>query len=122
MRNIFFIFLTAALFNGCAVNQIENIFQKKEQKTQTATQRCEKDFTAVTITAYREGNKYFADIKTLDGEKKHLPLIVMNKNFKKRIYEECFISPAAWLMITQPTRFRFFIDKNEIFQYKMNKK
>ncbi len=122
MKKTFFTLTIILLLGGCAVNQIPNMFQKEKVETKQENPKCEKDFTAVTITAYKEGKNYFADLKTIDGERKHLPLKVTNQNFKKRIYEECFISPAAWLMVTQPDRFKFFIDKNDIFQYKMNKK
>ncbi len=126
MKNALLTVFLSIFLGGCAVSQLPNVFKEEKKENETAQKprslKCNENFTALTITAYKEGGKYFADLKSPDGERKHLPLKVKNGNFKKRIYEECFIAPAAWLMVTQPGRFKFFIDKNGIFQYEMNKK
>ena len=135
MKNLIVYISILFLFLGCALQDQVNLLLPKEdrvivknnqehsvekEKRRDLKTNCKKDFTEVTIDTYQENSgRYFFDISSFEGRRDRIPLNVYRKNkFKPEEFKKCFISPAAWLIITQPERFEFFIDKDGDFRYK----
>ena len=134
MKNLIIYISVLFLFAGCALqNQVslllpteEKVVQKenknitvKKVKKKKRVSNCKKDFTEVSIKTYRESNRnYYFDISSFEGRRDRISLRILNPHkFKTKEFKKCFISPAAWLMITQPERFEFYIDKEGDFKY-----
>jgi len=128
MKIVTYSFLLAIFFTGCQNVNLPNVskfFKKENPKTPRKTAKinpCQKDFTLMNIHLYKTNKGYFVDLSSHEGSKKHIPLKVLNKEeFKETYSSQCFISPAAWLMITQPKRFLFYSDTPGVLQYKVLK-
>ncbi len=124
MKLITYITILTIFLTGCqnvTLPKINKIFNKNAN--QKEKQMCKKNFTLMKIELYKEKDKYFVDLSSKEGSKKHIPLKVLDKaNFKAKKQEKCFISPAAWLMITQPKRFEFYLNTHGDFKYRVKNK
>jgi len=139
MKNIIIYIMLLFFFAGCALQDQMNLILPKEEKVVQQKQKskkrvvkkkrvsdtnCKKDFTEVSIKTYREKNRnYYFDISSFEGRRDRIPLKIYNfSRFETKEFKKCFISPAAWLMITQPERFEFYIDKEGDFKYNIKTK
>ncbi len=122
MKYVTYATIFAAILTGCQTPNIPKIFSNTQKKTLKPQKRCKENFTLMNINLYKGKEGYFADLSSYEGEKKHIPLKVLSKEkFKNKKTSQCFISPAAWLMITQPKRFEFYTDTKGNFRYKVKK-
>ncbi|GEM_PF-4008369 len=124
MKLITYTIILIIFLTGCqniTLPKINKIFYKKTKLQKEKI--CKKNFTLMQIELYKEKNKYFVDLSSKEGSKKHIPLKVLDRaNFKAKKQEKCFISPAAWLMITQPKRFEFYLNTHGDFKYRVKNK
>ncbi len=122
MKLITYITILIIFLTGCqnvTLPKINKIFNKNEKQEKKI---CKKNFTLMKIELYKEKKGYFVNLSSKEGSKKHIPITVLDKeNFKPNEQKKCFISPAAWLMITQPKRFEFYLNTHGDFKYRVKK-